>query len=124
VVLAVDAVEPRGSASIGQTIEARVEDEASRSVSQFTSLLGVQNVGKGHGCTPMGRVQAVSECVHSKVAHLIRLVEPAAAAAACLSLLPRSPRLLSAAASSSIRGVRVRVRRVGQAERERDRHGR
>jgi len=33
VVLAVDAVEPRGSASIGQTIEARVEDEASQSVS-------------------------------------------------------------------------------------------
>jgi hypothetical protein len=55
-----------------------------QSVSQFASLLGVQNVGKGHGCTPMGRVQAVSECVPSKVAHLIRLVEPAAAAAACL----------------------------------------
>src|ERR1700683_4252613 len=38
-----------------------------QSVSQFTSLLGGQNVGKGHGCTPMGRVQAVSECVKSRI---------------------------------------------------------
>jgi hypothetical protein len=60
VVLEAVDVELRCPVCIGQTIEARVEDETSRPI--YVVTLQPKILVKGHGCTQAG-ARASSECV-------------------------------------------------------------